>query len=235
MRIHGCGLCLAATLLLAPAAHGQPAADRRVRADAERDTALRVVISIDRRRLWVLQGTGDTLLRAPVAVGSGRTLVGAQRWTFRTPRGVLTVLGKEVEPIWIRPEWSYVEVARQHGLGIERLDAARPRVLSDATALVLRDRRVCLLDRGEAAPLPLDEEIVFDNVLFIPPMESANRRVDGVLGHYRLNLGDGIGLHGTPDAASVGRAVTHGCLRLGDDALEWVYQNVPVGTRVYIY
>jgi lipoprotein-anchoring transpeptidase ErfK/SrfK len=29
--------------------------------------------------------------------------------------------------------------------------------------------------------------------------------------------------------------VTHGCVRLADDDIEWLYENVPVGTKVYIY
>ena len=80
-----------------------------------------------------------------------------------------------------------------------------------------------------------NDEIVFDGVLYIPPLGTENRRIPGTLGAYRLNLGGGIGLHGTPDDASIGRPVTHGCLRLGDEALAWVFQNVPVGTKVCIY
>jgi len=29
--------------------------------------------------------------------------------------------------------------------------------------------------------------------------------------------------------------VTHGCLRLNDGDVEWLYLNVPVGTPVFIY
>ena len=29
--------------------------------------------------------------------------------------------------------------------------------------------------------------------------------------------------------------MTHGCVRLADDDIEWLYENVPVGTKVYIY
>ncbi|MFL5575974.1 MAG: L,D-transpeptidase, partial [Gemmatimonadaceae bacterium] len=40
---------------------------------------------------------------------------------------------------------------------------------------------------------------------------------------------------GTPDEATVGAAVTHGCVRLRDADISWLYDNVPVGTPVYIY
>ena len=30
-------------------------------------------------------------------------------------------------------------------------------------------------------------------------------------------------------------AVTHGCMRLSDPDIEWLYRHVPVGTHVYIY
>jgi hypothetical protein len=40
------------------------------------------------------------MLAAPVAVGSERSLAyGGHRWKFRTPRGVLTVLAKEENPV----------------------------------------------------------------------------------------------------------------------------------------
>lgn len=31
-----------------------------------------------------------------------------------------------------------------------------------------------------------------------------------------------------------GRAATHGCMRLHDEDIEWMYLNVPVGTLVFI-
>jgi L,D-transpeptidase YbiS len=50
-----------------------------------------------------------------------------------------------------------------------------------------------------------------------------------------LNLGDGYLLHGTPYKESIGLAATHGCVRLRDEDIEWLYDHVPVGTKVYIY
>ena len=64
------------------------------------------------------------------------------------------------------------------------------------------------ISRGMFAALPTDEHIVFDNTLFVPPMGSKNRKIEGELGKFRLNLGDGYLLHGTPYKESIGLAAT---------------------------
>jgi L,D-transpeptidase YbiS len=68
-----------------------------------------------------------------------------------------------------------------------------------------------------------------------PPPGSPDRFDDFSLGNYGLYMGDGYILHGTIFQSLLGRRVTHGCIRLGDDDLEWVYKQVPVGARVYLY
>lgn len=55
------------------------------------------------------------------------------------------------------------------------------------------------------------------------------------LGAYALDLGDGYLIHGTLYQRLLGRSVTHGCVRLGDDDLEAVYRATRTGTRVYLY
>lgn len=206
------------------------------RAAAARDMGRRIIVSVERRRLWVVEGRADTLLTAPVAVGSGKTLATATRsWTFRTPRGVHTVHAKETDPVWVRPDWSYIEVANSKRLRLEYLDPSRPTTLADGGIIAVHDGAVGMLVADGFVPLPLDDEIVFGRVLYVPPMQTVNRRVAGVLGRYRLNLGDGIGIHGTRDTASIGHAVTHGCIRVGDTDLEWIYANIPIGTTVYIF
>lgn len=208
--------------------------DPREAAAAARD--LRVIVSVTNRRLWVVRDSADTLLSAPVAVGSGRTLrSGSRVWHFVTPRGVRSVVSKETEPVWIRPDWGYIEVARAHHLRVDSVSAQRPRLLDDGAKLVVRGNLVGVETDSVFVPWPVDDEIVIDDVLYIPPFGTGHRAIAGELGHYRLNLGDGVGIHGTPDHDSIGRAVTHGCLRLGDDDLAWLYANVSVGTRVYIY
>ncbi len=43
-----------------------------------------------------------------------------------------------------------------------------------------------------------------------------------------------VGIHGTPDAASIGYSRSHGCIRMRIDQAEWLFDNVEVGTRVMI-
>jgi hypothetical protein len=116
-----------------------------------------------------------------------------------------------------------------------RLPAHGPYVLPDSSEIVVRDSVVGLVQRGESfRPFAEGEEIVWDSTLYIPPLGSRQRHVDGELGHYRLDLGNGYLMHGTPHIESIGQPSSHGCIRLGDDDIEWLYEHVPVGTPVII-
>lgn len=44
----------------------------------------------------------------------------------------------------------------------------------------------------------------------------------------------GIGIHGTPDAASVGYSASHGCIRMFIPQAEWLFDHIDTGTPVYI-
>jgi hypothetical protein len=208
----------------------------RVRRAADRDRGMRVTVSLLERRVRVLEGA-DTLLDVPAAIGSGERLEHEGRvWTFETPRGRRRVLGREADPIWIPPDWHYVELARDSGFALARLPTNRSVKLSDGRRLVARGERVGILDeKGRFEALPPDEEIVFDSTLYIPPLGTVNRRIRGELGPYRLDLGGGYLLHGTPYTESIGDAATHGCVRLADEDIAWLFMNVPEGTPVYIY
>ena len=202
---------------------------------AARARDYRVLISLADRRLWVVQAS-DTIMSAPVGVGTGGRLRHQRKlWVFKTPRGVRTVQGKRTNPVWTPPDWNYVEVAQKHGLEVGTIPG-RGRRLSDGRTLIVRDSLVGLLDQsGMWTPMPVDEHIVFGNVLYIPPMGTRNRRIEGQLGKYALDTGDGYMLHGTPFEDTVGQRSSHGCIRLKDDDIAWLYENVPVGTKVYIY
>jgi lipoprotein-anchoring transpeptidase ErfK/SrfK len=43
-----------------------------------------------------------------------------------------------------------------------------------------------------------------------------------------------VGIHGTPDAASLGYSASHGCIRMAIPSAEWLFKNVKVGTPVFI-
>src|SRR5215204_5178808 len=210
---------------------------RAARAVALKSTGYRVVVDLFARELYVLD-RDDTLRVAPAATAMNSTLsYGGRTWRFETPRGVRVVRGKEKDPVWTPPEWHFAEVALEHGLKLRSMAAGQQIRLKDGTILTSRRDEAGIIRKGSKTfvPLVLDEHVVFDNTLFIPPQGTKHRSIKGELGHYKLDLGDGYLLHGTPYARSIGAAVTHGCVRLADDDIEWLYENVPAGTKVYIY
>ena len=44
----------------------------------------------------------------------------------------------------------------------------------------------------------------------------------------------GVGIHGTPDAASVGYSASHGCIRMYIPDADWLFNHVHIGTPVVI-
>jgi len=70
---------------------------------------------------------------------------------------------------------------------------------------------------------------------YLPPKTSEDRFDNFSLGAYALYMGDGYIIHGTIFQSLIGQRVTHGCVRLRDGDLEWVYKTVPNGAKVYIY
>ena len=212
---------------------GDYAQARRLAEDAR---GFRIVISLDDRALWVLRDS-DTIRKASVGVASGLTLsVAGRQWTFRTPRGKHTVIDSRVAPVWTPPDWAYAETADRYNLALAWLSPGKPVQLRDGRYLTVQGGAVGLLSRdGVFKALPRDEHIVFDATLYVPPLGTINRRVKGQLGPYALDLGNSYLLHGGASGDSLGLAPTHGCIRLSDEDLEWLYRNVEKGTPVYIY
>jgi hypothetical protein len=194
-----------------------------------------VVVSVADRMLWLVEGA-DTVLATPVAVGSGDTLSHQRRrWTFRTPPGERRVLRKEADPVWVPPLWHFVERARAAGRPLVELRADRPHRFPDGSSVRVRENVVGhLLANGAWIPWEPGQEVVINGILFVPPLGTENRRVRGELGAFKLDMGDGYLLHGTPHKDSIGTAVTHGCIRVPDEALRTLWERVPVGTRVLI-
>jgi hypothetical protein len=212
------------------------AAWERARDLAVGSTGQRIVIDLLGRRLWYIAGS-DTLVSAPVAVGKGTELdFEGRHWNFATPRGRHAVIAKSTNPVWVPPDWRYVEEAARRGYRVARLARGRDVRLSDGGVLRVRGDRVQRVDTGGSVhDIPSDEEIAYDSTVFIPPLTTVNRRIAGELGAYRLDLGDGYMIHGTNDQSVIGRPATHGCIRLPAPDLEYVYRHVPVGTPVYVY
>jgi len=127
----------------------------------------------------------DVLREASCSAGSGISLRDPRNgrvWTFRTPTGERSVIRKVEDPVWVKPDWAFIE------------EGFEP-----------------------------------------PPLGARDRRDDFSLGAYALHLGDGYMIHGTVFQSLVGRPVTHGCIRLRDEDLEYVYKTVPAGARVFLY
>jgi lipoprotein-anchoring transpeptidase ErfK/SrfK len=200
-----------------------------------------IVVSIEDHRLWYKQGD-SVLFTTQVATGSGKVLdaVGGQsRWKFETPRGRLVVQSKEEDPAWIPPDWHFVEMARKRGLGIVRLNRGQSIPANDGSVITVegtdmvrkyRDGRIVPIEPGVEG-----REVVAGGNIVIPPFGTNQRKYKGVLGTHRLNMGDGYALHGTDQPQSIGRSVSHGCVRLRNEDIEMLYQMVPVGTPVFIY
>jgi len=198
-----------------------------------------IVVSIADHRLWYKRGD-ETLFTTQVATGSGKVLAkgGGNKWKFETPRGRLVVESKETEPVWVPPDWHYVEAAKKKGYGLVHLVRGQSIKLPDGSAITVEGNEVVRKSPdGQFIPFDVAEgrEIVANKNIIIPPFGTTQRKYSGVLGTNRLNLGDGYALHGTDVPSSIGTSVSHGCVRLRNEDIETLYQMVPVGTPVHIY
>jgi hypothetical protein len=204
----------------------------RWRRAANAATGRRIVVSIYDRKLWLIDGR-DTLLEAVAGVGMGvvRGPKGIGMRDFSTPRGRRTVLAKQADPKWTPPDWHY------EGLhdGPLRQFPAGGIPLEDGTRVVRRGQHLGVQRGAQFDTIPAERPLVYGGVMYIPPFGTVNRQIPDVLGKFKLDTGDGILIHGTNDPLAVGFWGTHGCVRLFDDDIEFVFDNAPVGTPVFIY
>ena len=199
-----------------------------------------LVVSLEENRLWLKKG-GETEYTTQVATGSGKELVkegGGSTWRFETPRGRLTVLSKEKDPVWRPPDWHFVEQARKRGVAVARLERGSGISTSDGGVITTQGNDVVKrYADGRVSVLGAEDgrEIVADGRLIVPPLGTSAREYKGVLGTHRLNLGNGYALHGTNQPQTIGRSVSHGCIRLRNEDIAKLYETVAVGTPIYIY
>jgi L,D-transpeptidase YbiS len=149
---------------------------------AKPDEQYVVVDSALNRVYWWQNGV---VLREMIAsCGTGNILedpASGRKWVFETPRAELRVIGKKAAPVWMKPDWAFIEEG---------------------------------------------EEI---------PKDGSGRAEPGVMGDYAVAIGDGYYLHGTLYKRLLGRNVSHGCVRLGDDDIEFIYKTTKIGTRVILF
>jgi L,D-transpeptidase YbiS len=142
-----------------------------------------VVVDSYANRLSVYKGR-ELLREAVCSTGSGvrlRDPRNGKEWLFDTPQGEFKILRKVRDPVWVKPDWAFVEEGYE------------------------------------------------------PPKGMRDRVDDFSLGDYGLYMKDGYIIHGTIFKTLLGKRVTHGCIRLGDEDLEFVYKKVPVGARVFMF
>lgn len=148
-----------------------------------------IVVHLTENRVFVFEGE-RAIWSSPAGTGTGFELDrgGEHRWKFSTPRGLMRVLRMEKDPVWVAPDWHFIENGRP-----------------------------------------------------IPPPNHPSRRIRGGMGTTALYLGDGIAIHGTgnpglllnPDPEA--RQVSHGCIRLTNEAARELMHMVDVGTPVLIF
>lgn len=90
-----------------------------------------ILVDTAANRIYMVQGP-KILVQDKCSTGSGLELTdtsGNRSWTFETPRGYFRVLGKVTDPVWIRPDWAFIE----EGEAIPKDRASRevPDVLGD--------------------------------------------------------------------------------------------------------
>jgi lipoprotein-anchoring transpeptidase ErfK/SrfK len=198
-----------------------------------------IVVSIADHRLWYKEGP-DVVFSTQVATGSGKVLAqgGSNQWKFETPRGRLVVQSKESDPVWVPPDWHYIEAAKKKSAKLIYLKRGKDIPVGDGSVVTVSGNDVVRkFADGREVPFDVKEgkEIIVNNRLIVPPFGTNQRKYLGVLGNNRLNLGDGYALHGTNEPESVGRSVSHGCVRLRNEDIETLFRMVPIGTPVFIY
>ncbi len=150
----------------------------------------------------------------------------------------------------VRPQGMYivVDTYRNRLRLVETGKVVREALCSTGTGIVLIDPRnkkkwvfdtplgERIIERKQKNPVWMKPDWAFIEEGEEPPPPGSPDRVDPYsLGDYGLYMGDGYIIHGTLFKSLLGRRVTHGCIRLGDEDLEYLYHNVPIGTRVYLY
>lgn len=218
----------------APAAAGVTSAAVQSAPDPDR----RIVVSLQQKRLWLLE-EGDTVFSAPVAIGKGTTFrYGGKTYRFETPTGERVIQAKHEDPSWTPPDWHYYEKAVYRGLEPVHLRDGDLYELSDGTFIEVRDKRVGRINRwGNWFPFTPGSEIIFDGLIFIPPLGSPQRVIPDALGPVKLAIGDGYLIHGTHiyNKQSIGGAASHGCIRMHNEDVVYLSSMVEVGTPVTIY
>ncbi|HET7433595.1 MAG TPA: L,D-transpeptidase family protein [Thermoanaerobaculia bacterium] len=190
------------------------------------DTSFVITVSTAENKVYARRN-GQLVFEAICSTGKGTKLeADGQTMVFRTPVGRFRILSKEENPMWVPPDWHFIEQARNEGLGVVRLQPGEH----------LGDLSVSGHDvTSDGVPLEPGQLIIRGGAIVIPPVGTHQRQFPDVLGTHRLNLGDGYALHGTQAVSQLGRSVSHGCVRLANEDIARLYSMANVGDEVIIY
>lgn len=190
------------------------------------DSNFVITVSTQENRVYARRN-GQLVFEAICSTGKNETLTAdGQTMVFRTPIGRFHIQSKEENPMWVPPDWHYIEEARKEGLGVVRLQ--RGQSIGDLT---VSGNEVM----SNGYPIEPGQIIVRGGAIVIPPVGTRARQFPDVLGTRRLNLGDGYALHGTQQVRQLGQSVSHGCVRLHNDDIAQLYDMASVGDEVIIY
>jgi len=218
------------------------------------DTGQTIVVSTAENKLW-LRRNGQVMFEAVCSTGKGTTLAtDGKTFVFDTPIGKLRVVSKEENPQWVPPDWHFLEQARKNGMRVVHLNrgdtidarTGQPSRGNDegvwswfrgssSEVLKVKGNTVVVSDGTNERELPPGQTIIAGDAIVVPPVDTKQRHYDKVLGKFRLELGDGYGIHGTDEPDKLGQSVSHGCVRLGDEDIARLYQMANVGDTVIIY
>lgn len=192
----------------------------------QHDTNFVITVSTQENKVYARRD-GQLVFEAICSTGKNETLRAQGRtMVFRTPIGRFRIQSKEENPKWVPPDWHYIEEANKQGLDIVRLE--RGKSIADLT---VQGNQVY----ASGYPVEGGQLLVRGGAVVIPPVGTAARAFPDVLGTHRLNLGDGYALHGTQAVSQLGRAVSHGCVRLHNDDIARLFSMANVGDEVIIY
>jgi len=170
---------------------------------------------------------GELVFEAVCSTGSNSTLeTSSGTKVFRTPIGRFRIQSKEENPMWVPPDWHYIEEAQKNGLSVVHLKRGQ-----NIGGLYVQGNEV--YDNGY--PVENGKLLVRGGAIVIPPIGTRPRQFPDVLGTHRLNLGDGYALHGTQAVSLLGQSVSHGCVRLHNDDIARLFEMASVGDEVIIY
>jgi lipoprotein-anchoring transpeptidase ErfK/SrfK len=184
-------------------------------------------LSLRRLRPWISKEVpGLTLDRKRSAASIAASLIGGSRALLRLPT-------RTVAPQVTRKGWGPVIVIRR---GQNRLYLYRGMHLERAFGVATGQR---------IYPTPLGRfqiMVKWKNPWWYPPNSPWAKGQKPIppgpgnpLGTRWMGLSaPGVGIHGTPDDASIGYSVSHGCIRMHIRDAEWLFNHVDVGSTVFI-